>query len=211
MWNAVIKADACIVVERGYKLKKSRFVSSKDRKSFRYFVGRQIRAQKVLCIDSENVNRGVIPISDALTLAKRSGLDLVQISKSSPQEVPTCKILDYSKFKFDQSKRDRLTRKRQRETTSKVKEIKFRPSTDTHDLSIKAKQAGKFLSAGHKVKATIVFKGREMSYVDDSRSTLREFVEMIPDAQMLSVPAVNGRQLSVLIVGRSEKKSVEVA
>ncbi len=207
--SAGIKADEYIVVKR-LQLKKSRFVSSKS-KSSRYFVGRQIRAPKVLCIDSENVNRGVIPISDALTLAKKSGLDLVQISSSPKQDVPTCKILDYSKFKFDQSKRDRLTRKRQRETTAKVKEIKFRPSTDAHDLSIKAKQAGKFLLAGHKVKATIVFKGREISYVDDSRSTLRDFVEMIPDAQMLSVPSVSGRQLSVLIVSKTEKKTVEVA
>ena len=165
----------------------------------------------MLCIDGENVNRGVLPTSDALNLARKSGLDLVQISKTSTEEVPTCKILDYSKFKFEQSKRDRQTRKKQRESTGKVKEIKFRPSTDVHDLGIKAKQAGKFLAAGHKVKATIVFKGREMSYVDDSRSTLREFVEMIPNAQMFSVPSVNGRQLSALIVPRAEKKAVEVA
>jgi translation initiation factor IF-3 len=165
----------------------------------------------VLCIDGENVNRGVLPISDALTLAQKSGLDLVQISNTSQEQVPTCKILDYSKFKFEQSKKDRQVRKRQRESTSKIKELKFRPSTDEHDLSIKAKQASKFLAAGHKVKAIIVFRGREMSYVDDSRSMLREFVEMIPNAQMFSVPAVNGRQLSVLIVPKAEKKAVEVA
>lgn len=211
MSSAAIREDASTIAKED-KLRKSRSGSrNRNTSSSRYFVGRQIRAQKVLCIDGENVNRGVLPITDALTLAKKSGLDLVQISNTSQQEVPTCKILDYSKFKFEQSKKDRQLRKRQRETTGKVKELKFRPSTDVHDLNIKAKQAGKFLAAGHKVKATIVFKGREMSYVDDSRSTLREFVEMIPEAQMLSVPSVNGRQLSVLIVSKNEKKAVEVA
>lgn len=166
------------------------------RKSQRYFVGRQIRAAKVLCIDNENINRGVIPIKDALQIAESNGLDLVQISDKD--EIPTCKILNYSKFKFDLSKKEKESRKKQRESIIKIKEIKFRPATDENDLKIKARQAREFLEEGHKVKITIMFKGRELAYKDVGLATFNKFLELVP-AQSANPPLLNGRQLTAII------------
>lgn len=165
-----------------------------DRPNINHF----IRSENVHCIDSEDVNHGVIPISEALRLAEKSGLDLVQISM--PKDgVPVCKILEYSKYKYEQDKKDKAAKKKQRENAVKVKEIKLRPSTGDNDLKIKAKHAQELVDDGNRLKIVIVFKGRELSHKEVGHSTLNTFFDMLDGVEMMDTPSMTGRQMCVLI------------
>lgn len=156
----------------------------------------QIRAKQVRLIDSDGSNVGVVSFVEAIRMAQGQGLDLIEInSKSSPV---VAKIDDYGKFKYDQSKKEKAIAKKQREQSSKIKEIKFRPSTGMNDLQTKAKQAVEFLEHGHKVKISILFKGRELSHKEIAYDTLDDFLAMIPDVQIIKRPAIEGRSLSVM-------------
>lgn len=169
-------------------------------------VGRNIRSPQVLCIDAENTNRGLMLTSEALALAESCGLDLVQIS-SGKEETPICKIIDYSKFKYEQSKKDKAAKKKQRENSIKVKELKFRPTTGDNDLKIKAKQAQGFIDDGDKLKVTITFKGREMSHREVGLITLEKFISMLSDASIEENPSMSGRHLSAMIVKKQDKNA----
>ena len=173
------------------------------RKEEKYFVGRNIRAREVRCIDAEG-NHSVLPIQKALDLAEEQELDLVQISSGSREEVPTCKILDYSKFKYEQSKKDKAAKKKQRENAVKIKEIKFRPSTGDNDLKTKAKHAQEFIDDGHRLKVTIIFRGREMAYKNVARETLDTFVGYLNGAICESDRSMSGRFMSVMISKKTE-------
>lgn len=172
------------------------------KKEEKFFVNRNIRAYQVRCIDAEG-NHQVIKTQEALELAEKQGLDLVQISKGK-EDIPTCKILDYSKFKYEQSKKEKLAKKKQRENAIKVKEIKFRPSTGENDLKTKAKHAQEFIDDGHKLKITIVFKGREMAYRDVASETLDTFIGFLSNAVYEAKPSISGRFMSAMIVKRAE-------
>lgn len=170
-------------------------------------VGKYIRSQKVRCIDKNNDNIGVINTVDALRLAEESGMELVQVSKGS-DDIPTCKILDYGKYKYDQSKKQKASAKKQRESLSKIKEIKLRPSTDINDLKIKSSKAEAFLSEGHKVKVTVVFRGRELSHKEVGFDTLNNFIISLgDDIDLLNAPSMDGRILSAMI----SLKKVQIA
>ncbi len=173
------------------------------KKEEKHFVGRSIRAHEVRCIDAEG-NHSVLSTLKALALAEQQGLDLVQISNGSRDEIPTCKILDYSKFKYEQSKKDKAVKKKQRENSVKIKEIKFRPSTGENDLKTKAKHAQEFMDEGHRIKVTIVFKGRELAYKDVARDTLDMFVGFLSDAVYEHEPSISGRFMSVMIAKKAE-------
>lgn len=167
----------------------------------RYLIGTNIRcsySQDILLIDENNVNCGNIPFRSALDRAAALDLQLVQVGQGSPDIGPTCKILDYSKFKFEMQKKNKIAKKKQRESSFKVKEIKFRPSTGTNDLKIKAKQAEDFLDDGHKVKITITFKGRELSHQALANETMEEFIAMVENMELISTPSLNGKHLSVM-------------
>jgi len=174
-----------------------------------HYIGRQIRASHVLCINHENENCGVIPISDALKIAESSGLDLVQIS-SDKGKTPTCKILDYSKFKYEQSKKDKLLKKKQRELANKIKEIKLRPTTGEHDLLTKATHAADFISEGCKVKVTIVFKGREMTHRELGKETMEQFISLIPDANVEAPLSMVGRLMTIVLAKKKDKSIKDV-
>jgi translation initiation factor IF-3 len=167
----------------------------------RFLVNRQIRAPQVVCIDQEDRNCGVISIVDALRRAQDSGLDLVQIARNG--EMPTCKIVDFSRFKYEQSKKERAQRKRQRETAQKVKEIKFRPSTDENDLRIKAKQAQAFIQEGHRLRITMMFRGREVRNSNLAQETLQKFLAMVPEAQLTVLPVISGKTLTAMAVRKN--------
>jgi len=175
----------------------------------RYYVGNQIKSKNVLCIDDENNNLGEISLDKALMIANDKGLDLVQISNSS--YLPTCKILDYSKFKYNISKKEKLSKKKQKESSIKIKEIKLRPTTGINDLKIKAKQVSSFIEDGCKVKITIVFKGRELSYRYIANNTLNEFLALVPNSEKLSPPSLTGKTMSILIGKMVVKQSLEHA
>lgn len=176
-------------------------VGNYKRRPFRnedkHFINRNIRAKEVRCIDPDG-NHTIMRIGDALALAESLDLDLVQISKVQ-EDIPTCKIVDYSKMKYELSKKDKAAKKKQRETAIKIKEIKFRPSTDDNDLKTKAKQAQEFLDDGHKIKLTMIFKGRELAYKDVALKTLDTFIGYLSSAAYESQPSMSGRFLSAII------------
>jgi len=165
-------------------------------------VGHKIKAREIRCIDQNNDNLGVVDIKEAMNLARDAGLDLVQIS-SGTNNVPVCKILDYGKYKYDLSKRNKEASRKQRETVVKMKEIKFRPNTGINDLKVKASQAEKFITNGNKVKITVVFKGRELAHREVGYETLNTFVELISNMELITEPSMQGRILSVLGVKKS--------
>ncbi len=158
---------------------------------------------KIICIDNNNVNLGVMESSQAVVLATAQGLDLVQISPPNRDRIPTCRIINYGKFKYELSRKKKESSRKQREAVIKEHEIKFRPSTNLNDLKIKAKKVDQFLTEGDKVKITINFKGRELLHKEVAIHTLNEFVNLIPNAQFTTTPTVEGKNMTVFIVKRS--------
>jgi translation initiation factor IF-3 len=177
----------------------------------KYAVGYFIKARNVLCIDSENVNRGVLSLESAMSIAKGVGLDLVQVVPPDNNGVPTCRIIDYSKFRYEQEKKLKAAEKKQRENAIHVKELKFRPCTGDNDLQIKAKQAKDFIDEGNHIKISILFKGRELSHREVGMEMLRKFVEMVGGAELIMEPTMNGRQLCSIIAKSNSQQQQQQA
>ncbi len=139
-----------------------------------------------------------MPVPRALALAEEAGLDLVEVSPTA--RPPVCRIMDYGKFRYEQSKKQAEARKRQ--TVIEVKEIKLRPKTEKHDLDFKIKNIRKFLEAKNKVKVTIRFRGREIIYADtQGRKILESIAEMLQDiATVQQRPCMEGRQMVMFLV-----------
>lgn len=131
-------------------------------------VNSEIRASEVLLIDDQGTKLGKVPIAEALRLAEERDLDLVEVAPQA--KPPVCRILDYGKYRFQQQKRDKDARKKQKNQT--VKEMKMRPKIDQHDYDFKVKAIRSFLSDGHRVKVSIFFRGREMAFLDRGREVL---------------------------------------
>lgn len=120
-------------------------------------------------------------------------------------EPPVCKIIDFGKYKYEIQKREKSQKKNQH--VSVLKEIRFHPNTDTHDFDFKTKHAANFLEEGNKVKATVVFKGRELAYTEKGEVLLTEFVERIEDIAKVESPIrMEGRSMSVIVVPSKQKK-----
>ncbi len=135
----------------------------------------RIKARTVVVIDHEGTHKGEMDITDARTLANEAGLDLVEVSpKANP---PVCKILDYGKFQYMQTKQARQAQASQ--TRVETKGVRLGLRTDKHDLEFKKKQTEKFLAKGNKVKAEIIMRGREKAYQDLARKNLQAFLDMI--------------------------------
>lgn len=136
-------------------------------------------------------------------MALDKGLDLIEIVPTA--DPPVCKIMDFGKYKYEIAKKEKLQKKHQHVTL--VKEIRFHPNTDTHDFDFKVRHARAFIEEGHKVKATVVFKGREITYQDQGRSLLERFTEKLADVAKLDSPAkMEGRQMIVYYVADKAKK-----
>lgn len=162
----------------------------------------QIRAQKVRVIDKEGNQMGILPLAEALEIARSRNLDLVEVAPLA--DPPVCRILDYGKYKYQQSKRSQQARRKQRSV--QVKEVKMRPKTEEHDYQFKLNHARRFLSAGNKVKVTIMFRGREMAHTDLGRRKLDRFVEELGEiAQVESAPRLEGRNMSMILSPRSQR------
>ena len=141
-------------------------------------------------------------IKDARNLASDRGKDLVEIAPQA--KPPVCKIIDYGKFRYEQQKKDKLQKKNQQ--VSVLKEIRFHPNTDVHDFNFKTRHAIKFLEEGNKVKATVVFKGREMAYIEQGEDLLNRFLEKVEDIAKVEVePKMEGRNMSLIVVPASKK------
>lgn len=170
----------------------------------RYTFGYYIREPKVYCIDHNNNNLGLVDTKDALKIAKDAGLELVMVSQGKSGKPSTCKILDFGKFKYEQEKREKQAKKKQRENSVKLKEIKFRPTTEDNDLQTKARQLQEFMDEGNRIKVTIVFRGREMAHRDIGFEKMKKFAKMM-SAQFDIEPSMSGRNMSATLV-RTDKE-----
>jgi len=138
-------------------------------------VNHAIKAQTVRVVGERGEQHGVLPIKEALALAQESGLDLVEIAPKA--EPPVCKIIDWGKFQYMQTKKQDENKKKQKKT--KLKGIRFRPSTGEGDLDFKLTQAKKFLAKDNKVKIQVVLRGRERAFSDQAKTQLKEFIDKI--------------------------------
>ena len=156
----------------------------------------RIRALDVQVIGSDGENLGAMPLNKAIELAKKEGLDLIEISPNA--NPPVCKIMDIGKYKYDLQKKANQAKKKQK--TVSLKEIKLRPGTETHDYNFKIKNAKKFISKGNKVKFTVKFKGREMQHTDLGKELMDKIIEETKDvAKVESKPKFEGRQMVMII------------
>ncbi len=144
---------------------------------------------------------------EAIKLAQQRGLDLIEIVPNATP--PVCKIMDFGKFKYEQTKKDKLQRKNQHVT--QLKELRFHPNTDVHDFEFKKRHARKFLEEGHKVKATVVFKGREITYKEQGEDVLRRLTEQLADVSKVDQEAkLEGRSMAMIFApDKGSKKKTE--
>lgn len=160
------------------------------------FINEKIRAREVRVVDSDGEQLGVIPTKEALRIALEKKLDLVMVSPNA--KPPVCKILDYGKYRYEQSKREKEAKKNQK--TINIKEVRMTPRIDDHDLQVKASNAIKFLKAENKVKVTVRFRGRELGHTNIGREVLKTFVTMIQEyGEVEKLPRMEGRNMVMFL------------
>ncbi|MET4101878.1 translation initiation factor IF-3 [Roseovarius sp. MBR-78] len=161
----------------------------------------RIRADEIRLIGADGENVGVVTPAQALVMAEEAGLDLVEISPNAAP--PVCKIMDFGKFKYEQQKREAEARKKQK--IIEIKEVKFRPGTDTHDYEVKMRNVVKFLEGGDKVKITLRFRGREMAHQHLGRELLQRIAGDVEGiGKIENMPKMEGRQM-IMIIGPGAK------
>ncbi|MCG2740075.1 MAG: translation initiation factor IF-3 [Syntrophaceae bacterium] len=159
-------------------------------------MNREIRSSSVRVIDMEGKQLGVIPLADALAEAAKSGLDLVEVSPTAAP--PVCRIMDYGKFRYQQSKKIQVSKKSQ--TVIQVKEIRLRPKTEAHDLEVKVKHVRKFLEQHNKVKISMMFRGREIAYTDIGRKIMEDIKNTLADGCVIDQqPKLEGRNMIMIL------------
>ncbi len=152
-------------------------------------------------ISHDGEQLGIVPIRDALRLAEEADIDLVEIAPTA--KPPVCKIMDFGKFKYEQSKKRDEARKKQKQI--QIKEIKFRPGTDEGDYNIKMRNIRRFLEDGDKVKVTLRFRGREMAHQHLGAQLLKRVEEeLIEEAQVEQFPKMEGRQMVMMIAPKKK-------
>lgn len=155
----------------------------------------EIRAAKVRLITDGGEQIGVMSAREALGVARERGLDLIEIVPNATP--PVCKVMDFGKFKYELTKKEKLQRKHQH--VSQLKEIRFHPNTDVHDFEFKARHAQRFLEEGHKVKASVIFKGREITYADQGADVLKRLTEKLQELGKVDQEMkLEGRSMSMI-------------
>ena len=164
-------------------------------------INHRIRVPEVRVVAEDGSNLGVLTTDAALKRAREVGLDLVEINpKTAP---PVCKILDFGKFKYEESKKKREAKRKQ--TVVEVKEIKLRPKTDEHDLNVKVRATRKFLQNGNKVKITCRFRGREITHPERARMQLDTILEKVTDlANVEQPPTMEGRTMALIVAPKPQ-------
>lgn len=166
-------------------------------------INKQIRALKVRVISQDGEQVGVMTVQEALLKAEGEGLDLVEIAPNA--KPPVCKIIDYGKFRYQQTKKEKEGKKAQHQV--KVKEIKIKPNIDQHDLDFKLRHAREFLEKGNKVKFTCVFRGRELMFTQQGHLLIASVCSHLKDVAMEESPAkLMGKNLSVVLAPQTKKK-----
>jgi len=163
-------------------------------------VNEQIKAKEVLVIDAEGTQLGTMKTDEALQLAQEKKMDLVNVAPSA--KPPVCRLMDYGKHKYEQSKRDKEAKKKQKTTT--IKEIKLRPNIDKHDFEVKVKRGQKFLSKGDKIKVTVMFRGREITHPEIAQGLCKDLAEELADYGVVEKPAKQeGRNMIMILAPKS--------
>ncbi len=159
-------------------------------------INEQIRDREVRLIGADGAQLGIMSSREAMRLAEEAGLDLVKIAPTA--KPPVCKIVDYGKFKYEQVRKEKEARKKQR--TIEIKEIRLSPNIDTNDLNTKVNAARKFLSKGDKVKVTLRFRGREIAHMNNSKHILDDFAKSVSDIAVVEkAPKVEGRSMTMFL------------
>ena len=159
-------------------------------------INEQIRDREVRLIGEDGEQLGIMSAREAMKIAQEAELDLVKIAPAA--KPPVCKVIDYGKYKYEQTRREKEARKKQK--TVEVKEVRLSPNIDTNDLNTKINNAKKFISKGNKVKVTLRFRGREMAHVQQSKHILDDFAEHLVDVAVVEKPAkMEGRAMSMVL------------
>jgi len=159
-------------------------------------INEEITAKVVKLIDDTGAQLGEMPVADALKVAEEKNLDLVEVAPNA--DIPVCKIMNYGKYKYEQARKEKEAKKKQK--IVEVKEIRLSSTIDTHDFEFKAKNAKKFLEDGNKVKATIKFKGRELNNTAFGANVLNKFAETLADVGTAEkAPKLEGRSMMLII------------
>lgn len=166
-------------------------------------INKEIRVPKVRLIGKDGKQIGIVPTAQALTQAQSDNLDLVEISPNA--NPPVCKIIDYGKYRYQMTKKERENKKAQHQ--AKLKEVKVKPNIDDHDLEVKTKRAREFIEKGNKVKVTCMFRGREMARPELGQKVVHRLVEALSDiAQTEAPPKQMGRNYSLVLAPMGKKK-----
>ena len=165
-------------------------------------INEQIRQKQVQLIDDEGQKRGVMDTKEALDIAYEKNLDLVLVAPNG--NPPVCKIMNYGKYKFEQAKKEKEAKKKQK--VYELKELRITPNTEEHDFNFKAKNARKFLEDGCKVKITVRFRGRELNYVKQGETILNQFIEELSDIAVSEKrPVLEGKNMFIILAKKAEK------
>ena len=166
-----------------------------------YKINERIQAREVRVV-GENVEQGIFPIAQALIMAKAQSLDLVEISPNAVP--PVCRVIDYSKFKYEQKKKQKELKAKASKII--VKEIRFGPNTDDHDYNFKLKHAERFLQEGAKVKAYVFFKGRSILYNEQGEILLLRFANALEEVgKVEQLPKLEGKRMTIFISPKKKK------
>ncbi len=163
-------------------------------------INEQIRDKSIRVISDEGEQLGIMSAREAMDIAEERGLDLVKISPNA--QPPVCKIMDYGKFRFEQSKKQKEAKKNQHIIT--IKEVRLSTNIDRHDLDVKAKSVSKFLKAGDKVKVSLRFRGRQMTHTDMGREVMEDFFSMVKDDAVMEKSAkLEGRSMFMILAPKN--------
>ena len=163
-------------------------------------INEMIRVREVRVISAEGEQLGILPIEQALALARQGDLDLVEVAPN--ERPPVCRIMDFGKFKYQQSKRSQEAKKRQK--VIQTKEVKLRTKTEEHDFQFKMRHARRFLEEGDKVKVSLLFRGREMDHMDLGQRMLNRVIEDLKEiAAIEQYPKQEGQTMTLVLSPRS--------
>ena len=165
-------------------------------------INEEIRVREVRVTTAEGEQLGIMQVRDALQMAIEQNLDLVEVAPTA--RPPVCRIMDYGKFKYEQQKRDKEAKKKQKIVT--IKEVKLRPNIEDHDFDVKKKNALRFLEDGDKVKVTIMFRGREMNHPEKGFDLCKRTSDLLSEISTIErVPKAEGRNMIMILSPKSEK------
>lgn len=165
-------------------------------------INEQIRYSPVRLIGAEGEQHGIVPTSQALEMARDAGLDLVEVA--GKERPPVCKLMDYGKFRYEQSRKSAKAKGHQQ----KLKEIRVRPKTGEHDISTKVNQARQFLQHHDKVLINVMFRGREMQHIEEGKKTIDHILEMLLDvAKVEKAPTMEGKRMTALLAPKGPAKT----